>query len=260
MKNERMMKDKMSEAAAEHGHGPLSQFEVHLIVPFKVGEFDLSFTNASLWMLIAVVAITIFMYLGLRNRQLVPGRWQSLSEILVQFVRNTVHDIAGPEALKYFPFIFSLFMFLLFANLVGMVPYSFTVTSHIIVTFAMAIGIFLFCTLLAIVKHGPMKFAHFFLPHGTPLWLAPLMIPIEIFSYLTRPVSLSVRLAANMMAGHTMLKVIAGFVVMMGLLGGWLPLAFLVALTAFEVGIAMLQAYVFTVLTCVYLNDALHLH
>lgn len=249
----------MSEAA-EHGHSPLAQFEVHPIVPFKVGDLDLSFTNASMWMMIAIGCICILMYLGLSRRQLVPGRWQSMCEVLVGFIRNTTRDIAGDEALKYFPFVFSLFMFIFFANIVGMVPYSFTVTSHIIVTFAMALAVFLFCTILAIVKHGPFKFAHFFLPHGTPLWLAPLMIPIEIFSYLTRPVSLSVRLAANMMAGHTMLKVIAGFVVMMGLIGGWLPLAFLIALTAFEIGIAMLQAYVFTVLTCVYLNDALHLH
>jgi F-type H+-transporting ATPase subunit a len=243
-----------------HAHNPLAQFEVHPLANFKLGHLDLSFTNASLWMLITIAAASLFMYMGLRQRALVPGRWQSLTEIFVQFISNTVRDIAGEDALKYFPFVFSLFLFILSANLVGMVPYSFTITSHIIVTFAMAIGIFLFCTTLAIVKHGPFKFAHFFLPHGTPLWLAPLMIPIEIFSYLTRPVSLSVRLAANMMAGHTMLKVIAGFVVMMGLLGGWLPLAFLVALTAFEIGIAMLQAYVFTVLTCVYLNDALNLH
>ncbi len=248
----------MSEAG--HGHSPLAQFEVHSIAPFKLGHFDVSFTNASLWMFISIAAVGLLMYLGIRNRQLIPGRTQSMAEVLVQFIHDTTRDIAGPEALKYFPLIFTVFMFILFANMVGMLPYAFTVTSHIIVTFAMAIGIFLFCTVLAIVKHGPFKFAHFFLPHGTPLWLAPLMIPIEIFSYLTRPVSLSVRLAANMMAGHTMLKVIAGFVVMMGLLGGWLPLAFLVALTAFEIGIAILQAYVFTVLTCVYLNDALHLH
>jgi len=248
----------MSESG--HGHSPLAQFEVHPLVPFNVGPLDLSFTNASLWMTLTVGAVLFLMYMGLRKSEVVPGRWQSVAESLVQFTSNTVRDIAGEDALKYFPLIFSIFVFILSANLLGMIPYSFTITSHIIVTFAMAICIFLFCTVLAIVKHGPFKFAHFFLPHGTPLWLAPLMIPIEIFSYLTRPVSLSVRLAANMMAGHTMLKVIAGFVVMMGLLGGWLPLAFLVALTAFEVGIAILQAYVFTVLTCVYINDAIHLH
>jgi len=249
----------MSEAAG-HAHSPLAQFEVYPLVPLKIGTLDVSFTNASLWMTLTVGAILFLMYMGLRKSQIVPGRWQSVAESLVQFTSNTIRDIAGEDALKFFPLIFSIFVFILAANLLGMIPYAFTITSHIIVTFAMAICIFLFCTVLAIVKHGPFKFAHFFLPHGTPLWLAPLMIPIEIFSYLTRPVSLSVRLAANMMAGHTMLKVIAGFVVMMGLLGGWLPLAFLVALTAFEVGIAILQAYVFTVLTCVYINDAIHLH
>lgn len=248
----------MSEAG--HGHSPLAQFEVHPLVPFKLGRLDLSFTNASLWMLIAIGAVTLVMYLGLRQRQLVPGRWQSLTEILVQFVSNTVRDSAGTEALKYFPLIFSLFMFILFCNLMGMLPYSFTVTSHIIVTFALALTIFLSCTMLAIVKHGPGKFLHFFLPQGTPWWMAPLMYFIEVFSYLARPISLSVRLGANMMAGHTMLKVIAGFVIMLGLLGGWAPFALLVVLTGFEIGIAILQAYIFTILTCVYLNDALHLH
>jgi F-type H+-transporting ATPase subunit a len=141
-----------------------------------------------------------------------------------------------------------------------MIPYSFTVTSHIIVTFALAICIFVACTVLAIVKHGPGKFLHSFLPEGTPWWMAPLMYFIELFSYLARPISLSVRLAANMMAGHTMLKVIAGFVIMLGILGGWAPFALLIVLTGFEIGIAVLQAYIFTVLTCVYLNNALHLH
>src|SRR5262245_58600916 len=140
----------MSEEAAAHGHSPLAQFEVHPIVPFKVGDLDLSFTNASLWMMIAIGCICILMYMGLSRRQLVPGRWQSMCEIFVQFIRNTTRDIAGEEALKFFPLIFSLFMFIFFANIVGMVPYSFTTTSHIIVTFAMAIGIFLFCTILAI--------------------------------------------------------------------------------------------------------------
>jgi F-type H+-transporting ATPase subunit a len=249
----------MTEAAHPH-HSPLAQFEVHPLLPLHVGHLNLSFTNASLWMLLAVAAATLLMYMGLRKSELVPGRWQSIAESLVEFIQSTIRDIGGEEALRFFPLVFSIFMFILFANLLGMIPYSFTPTSHIIVTFAMAISIFLLCTILAIVKHGPVKFAHFFLPHGTPLWLVPLMVPIEIFSYCIRPVTLSVRLAANMMAGHTMLKAIAGFVVLMGVLGGWLPLAFLIALTAFEIGIAMLQAYVFTVLTCVYINDALHLH
>lgn len=243
-----------------HGHSPLAQFEVHPLIPFKLGELDLSFTNASLWMVLSIGLALLVMSLGARSRQMVPGRWQSVSEVLVQFVSNTIRDCAGNSGLKYFPLVFSLFMFVLLCNLLGMIPYAFTVTSHIIVTFALAIVIFLGCTVIAIVKHGPAKFLHSFLPEGTPMWMAPLMYSIELFSYLARPVSLSVRLAANMLAGHTMLKVIAGFVVMLGLVGGWVPLALLVVLTGFEVGIAILQAYIFTVLTCVYLNNALHLH
>lgn len=243
-----------------HGHSPLAQFEVLPYVPLNIGGLDVSFTNASLWMLVVFVAVTLLMFMGTRKAALVPGRWQSVSEVLVQFIANTVKDSAGKDAMKYFPLIFTLFMFILFSNLLGMIPFSFTVTSHIIVTFAMAFAVFLGCTMIAIIKHGPVKFAHFFLPEGTPLWMAPLMVFIELFSYMARPVSLSIRLAANMMAGHTMLKVLGGFVVALGILGGWAPLAFLIVMTGFEIGIAILQAYVFTILTCVYLNDALHLH
>lgn len=248
----------MSESG--HGHSPLAQFEVYPLVPLKIGGIDVSFTNASLWMFLTIAAVSLVMFLGVRRAQLVPGRWQSVSELLMQFVSSTLKDSAGVDAMRFFPLIFSLFMFILFCNLMGMLPYSFTVTSHIVVTFALALCIFLACTLLAISKHGVGKFFHFFLPHGTPLVMAPLMFFIELFSYLARPVSLSIRLAANMMAGHTMLKVIAGFVVAMGIVGGWAPFALLVGLTGFEIGIAVLQAYIFTVLTCVYLNDALHLH
>ena len=247
-------------ADAEHGHSPLAQFEVHPIIPLRFGDYDISFTNASLWMVLTVVFTVLVLFMGVRGRKLVPGRWQSFSEVMVQFVSHTVRESAGADAMKFFPLIFSLFMFVLSANLLGMIPYSFTVTSHIIVTFALAICIFLFCTGLAIVKHGPGKFLHSFVPEGTPMVMAPLMYFIELFSYLARPVSLSVRLSANMMAGHTMLKVIAGFVVMLGLMGGWAPMSLLVVLTGFEIGIAVLQAYIFTVLTCVYLNNALHLH
>ncbi len=246
--------------AAHHGHSPLAQFEVHPLLPLHIGGYDVSFTNASLWMALSIAAILMFMLAGSRKTQLVPGRMQNFSEVMVQFVGNTVRDCAGSDAMKFFPLIFSLFMFILACNLLGMLPYSFTVTSHIIVTFALALLIFLACTVLAIIKHGPFKFLHSFLPEGTPWWMAPLMYFIEVFSYLARPISLSVRLAANMMAGHTMLKVIAGFVIMLGLLGGWAPFALLIVLTGFEIGIAVLQAYIFTVLTCVYLNNALHLH
>ena len=241
-------------------HNPMTQFEVHPLVDFHLGSLNLSFTNASLWMLISIFGVMWFMYMGLRNVTLVPSRWQSLVEVFVQFISDTVRENTGKEGLKYFPAIFTIFMFVLASNLAGMLPFSFTVTSHIIVTFTIAACIFLSCILIAITKHGFVSFAQFFMPSGAPLWLAPLLIPIELFSFLARPVSLSIRLAANMMAGHILLKVLAGFVLALGLVGGWAPLAFLVLMTGFEIGICVLQAYVFTILTCVYLNDALHLH
>jgi len=248
----------VSEAAGSH-HSPLAQFEVHPFIPLRIGHFDVSFTNASLWLVIAFASIIVIMLAGARQQKLVPGRWQSFAEATAGFVGGIVEDTAGTEAMPYFPLIFSLFMFILACNMVGMLPYSFTVTSHIIVTFALAACVFCGCTLLAIFKHGPVKFLKFFVPHGLPLIMAPLMFPIEILSYLARPISLSLRLAINMMVGHTLMKVIAGFVFMLGLWGAF-PVAFLVVLTGFEIGIALLQAYIFTILTCVYLNDALHLH
>lgn len=243
------------------GHSPLEQFTIKTLIPLPhLAGFNIDFTNSSLFMALTVVAASVFLLAGMRRKALVPGRWQSMVEMTYEFIAGTVRDNVGQEGRPYFPFIFTLFMFILLCNLLGMIPYSFTVTSHIIVTFALALLIFIGCTLIAIIKHGPAKFAAFFLPHGTPWWMAPMMYFIELFSYLARPVSLSVRLAANMMAGHTMLKVIAGFAIMLGVLGGWVPTVLLVALTGFEIGIAILQAYIFTVLTCVYLNDALHLH
>lgn len=245
---------------SEGHNSPLAQFKVKPLIRLpEVAGYDISFTNASLFMVLAVASVALLFLLGMRQRAVVPGRLQSFTESIYEFVAQTLRDNAGKEALKYFPFIFCLFLFVLACNLLGMIPYSFTVTSHIIVTFAMAIVIFIGVTLIGIFKHG-VKFLGLFLPHGTPWWMAPMMFLIEIFSYLARPVSLSIRLAANMMAGHAMLKVIAGFVIMLGVLGGWVPLALLVVLTGFEIGIAFLQAYIFTVLTCVYLNDALHLH
>jgi F-type H+-transporting ATPase subunit a len=241
-------------------HNPLAQFEVHPVTwlpPFKVGGFDLSFTNASLWMVIVLLAICTFMMISARSRQLIPNRWQSASEMMVEFVSGVVQDNAGNKGMKYFPLIFALFMFLLFSNLFGMIPMSFTVTSHIVVTFALAGILFLAITILGFVKHGT-HFLSLFLPAGTPLWMAPLMVLIELVSYFARPVSLSIRLAANMLAGHLMLKIIAGFV-MIGLLGV-IPFAFLLIFTGFEIFMACLQAYIFTLLTCIYLNDALNLH
>jgi len=237
---------------------PLKQFEIKSIAPMEVGGIDVSFTNSSLFMVIAITAITAFLVLGMRKRALVPGRWQSLAELSYEFVAGLVRDNVGHQGRAYFPFIFSLFMFILFANTIGLIPYAFTVTSHIIVTFALAAVVFLGVTVVAIVKHR-MKFFTYFLPKGTPLYMAPLLIPIEMLSYLARPVTLSLRLFANMMAGHTMLKVFAGFVITLGLAGVF-PMAVLVALYLLELIVAVLQAFVFTILTCLYLHDAIHLH
>ncbi len=246
----------------EHAaHSPLAQFEIFPLHPIHFAGYDISFTNSSLWMVIVITAVIALLLPASRKKALVPGRLQNVSEILVEFVGNTITEISGKEGMKYFPVVFTLFIFVLTCNLFGMLPGSFTVTSHIIVTFSLAAFIFAGVTLIAIFKHGPAKFLHFFLPEGTPLLMAPLLFVIELFSYLSRPVSLSVRLAANMMAGHVTLKVIAGLVITFGMLVGVFSMfPLLLFLTGFEIAIAVIQAYIFTVLTCVYLNDALHLH
>ncbi len=241
--------------------GPLDQF---IIKPLSSGPVEMvAYTNSALWMSLTVVAITGFMVIGMSKREMVPGRWQSMAESMYEFVGSMIRENVGDEGRKYFPFIFTLFMFTLFGNMLGLIPGSFTFTSHIIVTLALATAVFLMVTLIGILKHG-LHFFSFFVPKGAPVILYPLMIPIEIISYLSRPVSMSVRLFANMMAGHTMLKVFAGFVFGLGAVtfgvGSILPIAMMVALTGFEILVAFLQAYVFTVLTCLYLNDSLHLH
>ncbi|MEE3050371.1 MAG: F0F1 ATP synthase subunit A [Pseudomonadota bacterium] len=240
------------------GQSPLSQFEIKRWVPIEIGDVDVSLTNSAAFMLLTVVAIGVFLILGMRRPAMVPGRWQSMVELSYVFIANLVKDTVGTEGRPYFPFIFTVFMFVLVGNLIGMVPYGFTFTSHIIVTFTMAMVVFLGVTVIALIKHK-MHFFTFFMPPGVPLIMAPLLVPIEIISYLSRPMSLSVRLFANMLAGHTLLKVFAGFVVALGLFGVF-PLAFVVVLTGLEIVIAFLQAFVFTILTCLYLNDALHLH
>lgn len=239
-------------------HSPLAQFEIKTLVPLKVGGLDVSFTNSSLFMVATVLVVSFFLILGMRRAALVPGRWQSIAELSYVFIANLVKDTVGSQGRPYFPFIFTVFMFVLVGNLLGMVPYSFTFTSHIIVTFTMAAVIFIGVTIIALAKHG-MHFFSFFMPPGVPMLMAPLLIPIEIISYLSRPISLSVRLFANMLAGHTLLKVFAGFIVSLGVFGV-APWLFVVALTGLEIVIAFLQAFVFTILTCLYLNDALHLH
>jgi len=240
------------------GHSPLAQFEIKTLVPIQIGDINLSFTNSSAFMVATVLAISLFLIVGMRRSALVPGRWQSMVELSSIFIANLIKDTVGSGGRPYFPFIFTVFMFVLFGNLFGMLPYTFTFTSHIVVTFTMALFVFLGVTLIAIAKHK-MHFFSFFMPPGVPMYMAPILIPIEIISYLSRPISLSVRLFANMLAGHTLMKVFAGFVFALGVFG-IAPWAFIVALTGLEIVIAFLQAYVFTILTCLYLNDALHLH
>lgn len=224
----------------------------------EIGGIDVSFTNSAAYMTLTVLAISAFLILGMRRHALVPGRWQSMAELSYLFIANLIRDTVGSEGRPFFPFIFTIFMFVLFGNMFGMIPYGFTFTSHIIVTFVMAIVVFIGVTMVGIAKHK-LHFLTFFMPPGVPLLMAPLLVPIEIISYLSRPISLSVRLFANMLAGHTLLKVFAGFVIALGWFGVF-PLAFVVALTGLEIVIAFLQAYVFAILTCLYLNDALHLH
>tara|TARA_Y100000741_G_scaffold186458_1_gene141799 strand:- start:95 stop:838 length:744 start_codon:yes stop_codon:yes gene_type:complete len=246
-------------ASSGEKHSPLEQFE---IIPFfnlkSSNGFDISFTNSSFSMVITVVAITLFLTLSVNTRSVVPTRMHLISEMCYSFIAQLLRDTVGKEGRQYFPFVFTIFMFVLIGNMVGMVPYSFTFTSHIIVTFALASVVFIGVTILGFLKHG-FRFFSFFVIPGLPWYMLPLLIPIEVISYLSRPISLSVRLFANMLAGHTLLKVFAGFVVSLGV-AGFLPLAFIVALTGLEILIAFLQAYVFAILTCLYINDAIHLH
>ena len=239
---------------------PMHQFQVYRVGPeISIGGINLSFTNASLFMLVSSLLILLMLFLGTKKKLLVPTKMQLMAEMSYAFIAKMINDTAGSKAKPFFPFIFTLFMFVLFCNMVGMLPYSFTVTSHIIVTFILASIVFIGVTIIGFIKHG-IKYLELFVPKGVPVVLLPLIVVIEIISYLSRPVSLSVRLFANMMAGHTMLKVFGGFVISLGLLGGWLPLGFSVALTGLEILVAFLQAYVFAILTCIYLNDALNLH
>lgn len=244
--------------------GPLKQFEIVPLV--RLGEFaghEISITNSALFMILTVAVSSGFLLLGIRSRALVPGRWQAAVEMVYEFVRKTLHDNTGEEGRRFFPLVFSLFMFILVANLLGMIPGGFTVTSHLIVTFALAMIVFLTVVIYGLARHG-FGFLRLFLPPGVPLALAPFLVPIEIISFLSRPISHSVRLFAVMLAGHVMLKVFAGFVVSLSAAGGFalalaLPaLVMTVLITILEFMMALIQAYVFTMLTCMYLNDALH--
>jgi len=220
---------------------PMTQFNVYRIGPeIKLGAFDISFTNASLFMIISSLAILIIFNIGSKKNSLLPNKIQLLAELSYTFVSKMISDTAGLKAKPYFAFIFSLFMFVLFCNMFGMIPYTFTVTSHIIVTFVLAAFIFIGVTIVGFAKHG-FGYLKLFVPSGVPAVLLPLIVVIEVISYLSRPVSLSVRLFANMMAGHTMMKVFGGFVISLGIVGGWLPLSFSVALTGLEILVAFFK-------------------
>lgn len=246
-------------------HSPLEQFVIKPLYPLSIGGVDVSFTQSAAWMLAAVVTATLLMVACVRTGALVPGRLQSLAEMLYELVFGVVSDyLHGSSVQKYFPFVFSVFMIVLMGNVLGLVPYAFTFTSHIIVTGALALAVFFLATGVGIAKHG-LHFFSLFLPKGLPWALAPLIVIIELISYLSRPLSLSVRLFANMTAGHTMMKVFAGFSVgLLGLTGGavlgLVPMAVNVALYGLELMIAFIQAYVFAILTCIYLKDAIELH
>jgi F-type H+-transporting ATPase subunit a len=243
---------------------PIHQFEIHKIFTLgHIGNQEIAFTNSSAYMFGTVVVIAFLMIAGSAGRRLVPNRFQSLAELSYEFVGNTLRQSVGDEGMKFFPLVFSIFMFILVANLIGIIPYTFSVTSHLIVTVALALMVFLTVLLYGIYKNG-LKFFKLFVPSGIPMYILPLIVVIEIISFLSRPVSHSVRLFANMLAGHITLKVFAGFVASMGaigtvgVVGAVLPLAMTTALTALEILVAFLQAYVFAILTCIYLNDALH--
>ncbi len=241
---------------------PLDQFNIFTIFSLpKAMNLNIDFTNASLYMALSVISAVLFLFYGTRNKSLFPGKFQAFVEIIYNFVMNIINDNAGQEGKKYFPIIFTIFLFICFCNLCGMLPLpmKFTVTSHIAVTFAMSIFVFLWVTAIGI-KTQKAGFFRLFLPDGTPWWLAPMMIFIELFAYISRPVSLAIRLTANMVAGHTILDVIAAFVISIGNFFSIVPFVFVCCLIAFEIFIAILQSYIFTVLVCVYLNDSLHKH
>jgi len=237
---------------------PLHQFEIHPLVPLSLNGLDISFTNASLFMVIAACATIFFLWGGLIRSKTIPGPWQSMVELFYDFILTISDETMGLKGRKYFPFVFTVFMFIFMGNTIGMIPYAYTFTSQIIVTFGLAIIVFFIANVIGFMLHGFHYFT-LFVPQGTPVYMLPLIVPIEILSYLSRPISLSIRLFANMMAGHTMLKVFAGFTVALGIFGV-LPLSVNILLIAFEILVAVLQAYVFTILTCIYFQNSIHLH
>jgi F-type H+-transporting ATPase subunit a len=243
---------------------PIHQFRIVDLFSFKLGDAPVAFTNSALFMFVVVGLLTVFLIGATARRGIVPSRLQSAAEISYEFVATTVRSTAGAEGMKFFPFVFSLFMFILTLNMIGLIPYSFTVTTHIIITAALAITVFLTVLIYGLMRHG-LHFFNLFVPKGVPIYILPLIVAIEILSFASRPISHSVRLFANMLAGHITLQVFAYFIVLLGTamgvigwIGGILPFAMIVILYALETLVAFLQAYVFAILTCIYLNDAIH--
>ncbi len=241
------------------GGNPLSQFSVKKLVDIRVGDLDLSFTNSSLYMVLATFIVITFMVVATHKKAIIPSRSQVVAESIYQFVLNIIKSTIGDDGIKFFPLIFSLFSFILLCNLLGMTPYSFTATSQIAVTISLALLSFSVVTIFAIYKNGFLGFFKMFLPSGVPWWMAPVIFIIEFFSFLIRPITLSVRLFANMVAGHVLLKVVAGFVISLGV-AGVLPFAFSVIMTGFEIFVAVLQAYIFAILVCAYLGEVTKAH
>lgn len=236
----------------------MAQFDIKPLVEINLAGYDISYTNSALFMTLAVLGTFTLFWAATRKRTMVPGRMQSVGELMFEFIAGMVKENVGKEGMKYFPFILTLFMFILFGNVLGLLPYSFTFTSHIIVNAALALFIFIAVTIIGFATHG-LHYLRLFCPEGTPLPVAIVLVPIEIMSYFIRPVSLSLRLFANMLAGHVLLKVLAGFVISLGIFGV-VPFIAVSAVTLLEIMVALIQAYVFALLSTIYLNDAVHLH
>lgn len=263
MPEEKMHEENLAHAAdaAPHAeHTPLSQFEVNKIFDFHFGSIDLSLTNSSLYMILSTVIAILFLHIATKRKALVPSRLQVIAEGMYNFVIDMVKNSIGNEGNKFFPLIFSLFVFILLCNVLGMTPYSFTATSQVAVTLTLAMLSFTTVTIFAIWRNGLLGFLHMFLPSGVPLWMAPIIFFIEFFSFLIRPITLSVRLFANMVAGHVLLKVVAGFIISLGVIFGTLPFLFSIVMIGFETFIAVLQAYIFAILVCAYLGEVTRAH
>jgi F-type H+-transporting ATPase subunit a len=245
-------------SAEQHNHSPLAQFEIKTLFDLNIAGIDISYTNSSLMLTLVAGAIFLFFFLGLRKTSLIPNRGQGFVEMTYEFISDMVTSTVGSEGKKYFPLVFSIFLLVLLSNLAGLVPFSFTATSHIVLTFSLAIFAFIIINIIGFSRHG-LHYFHLFVPQGAPWWSLFLILPIEVISYLIRPCSLAIRLAVAMTAGHIALKIFAGFVVTMGVFG-ILPLVFATLLVGLELLVAAVQAYIFSILICVYLNDAVNMH